>query len=178
MYTSTFKHIISFYTGNSIYISEISPLCIESGELQSKSVDVVLAFLEENYIPSYLEKLRTHSNTKVYYFSVNEIQEKNITRLFSGTYKILTNSITKGLNILITCRNGISISPTILTAFFTKCLIFNSHYVISCIKEMKTNWVKTFLHFIQSKHIEACPNPSFMEELFIFEKTLFLIYTI
>lgn len=182
-YTKSIVPIITYSNGATIYLSNIEPFSYSTLEIEKKNISVIISLLEEKNKPYFL---RESINKKIYewihhyYYNVYNYADYPIENLFDTINSIIYRFLNKGMNILIHCRSGISISPTILTAFFIRSIHYYPQYIVYdifyFIPKTKTNWTDSFIDFIRNYEPEASPNGGFLEKLYIYENNFSMQY--
>jgi protein-tyrosine phosphatase len=94
------------------------------------------------------------------YIYIPDIPQANISEHFDETYKFIDNHISKGDNVLVHCRAGVSRSATIILNYLIrKSYETNQVHVCPC------NLLKNVLNYAKTKRSVINPNPGFQKQL-------------
>lgn len=173
--------IIQYINGSSIYISGIEPFSFQTREIENHEIHAIISLMEEINMPDFLRQSidkKTYPWIYHHYYNIKDTNDEKIELFFESLGRKITSLLDRKMNILIHCRTGISLSITILLAFFIRASVFTPQYLIydyfHFIPKTRIRWCDSLLDFIKYYHPDACPRTSFMNKLYIYENNLLI----
>lgn len=167
--------IISYINGSSIFLSNLRPFTTDTSELQTHNIHVVISIMEESKKPQEIFK-NLDSSIHHHYFCLNNLKKNDENLLFYSFIKSMLKGLVKGSNIVIHCRDGNTVAPYFLVAFFLYAVIYNLKYVIYdydfFIPKYRKTWTESFIDFIAMYRENIQYNQTLLDNLALFENNL------
>jgi len=176
--TKGLTSVMNYISGTTLYMSDIEPFSFSTRDIESQNISVIISLMEEYKKPQFLRESidpKIYPWISHYYFNIKNEFDFPIEKYFKDIYQILIRFIQRGVNILIHCRTGLSITPTILIAFFIRSVFYSPEYIIHnyiyFIPKTKNNWTESFLDFLKTKNPEIQLSYNFLQKLYIYENS-------
>jgi hypothetical protein len=175
MLTPPIYRVMSYFNGSNIFLSSIYPFSYDTQELQSFDIHVVISLLEELAAPDFV-KQSIPSTIKHYYYSLKDHPEQMIEKYHDSVFTHLYNSLERGKNVLLHCRNGESLCVAILIGFFIQCVRWGEKYLIydylNYIPKYFDKWTDSFLYFIEYNYPPTKLRHEFKQQLYDYERKI------
>jgi len=175
MLTPPIYSVISYFNGSSISLSSIHPFSYDTRELQRLGIQVVISLLEEIEAPYFVKKV-IPNHVKHYYYSLKDSSEQMIEKYHDSIFTHLYNSLERGKNVLLHCRNGESLCVAILIGFFIQCVRWGEKYLIcdylNTIPKYFNKWTDSLLYYIEHNYPPTKLRYEFKQQLYDYERKI------
>ena len=151
-------------------ISEIVPHLYLSNWYTSNNTRVLrennirgVITLETNTKPSEILNYYKMNNIGFLYVNIDDDPNANIYQYFDVSYNFIKDKISRGENVLVHCRAGVSRSATIVLNY-----LIRSYYQDSKIVSLTPGQVvRSYLLMVRKRRFIVNPNQGFMHQLLI-----------
>lgn len=174
MLTQPVYRVISYINGSSIFLSGVHPFSYDTHEVENLGIHVIVSLLEEFEKPDFLKETMLPYRVKHYYYSIKDSPDQILYPFYDRIFTHIFNTLERGKNILLHCRNGESLCVAFLISFFIQCVRWAEKYLIcdylNYIPKYFNKWTDSFLYYIQYVYPPTQLRHEFREQLYEYER--------
>jgi len=175
MLTPPVYRVISYFNGSGIFLSGVHPFTYDTQEVQKLNIQVVISLLEELEVPDFMKRNVIYP-IKHYYYSLKDSSEQTLEKYQDSIFTRLFNSLERGKNVLLHCRNGESLCVAMLIGFFIQCVRWAEKYLIcdylNLIPKYFDKWTDSFLYYIEYNYPPTKLRHEFKQQLYDYERKI------